>query len=172
MTIREHFRRLAGVRVAYIGDGNNVAHSWLLAAGILGLDLTLAVPEGYDPLPEVLDRARSLFRGKGEPPRVVRDPLRAAGGADVLYTDVWTSMGQEKERKRRLRAFRDYQIDGRLLEAAGPGAAVMHCLPAHREEEITSEVLDGPQSLVLDQAENRLHLQKALLAKLLRRKRP
>lgn len=170
MTIKEHFGRLAGLRIAYIGDGNNVAHSWLLAAGMLGLDLTLAVPGGYDPLPEVLEEARSLYRGKGEPPRVLRDPLEAARGADVLYTDVWTSMGQEKERGKRLRAFQGFQINGKLLEAAGPKSVVMHCLPAHRGEEITSEALDGPQSLVLDQAENRLHLQKALLAKLLRRK--
>ncbi len=170
MTIKERFGRLAGLRIAYIGDGNNVAHSWLLAAGMLGLDLTLAVPKGYDPLPTVLEEARSLFHVKGEPPRIVRDPFDAVRDADVLYTDVWTSMGQEKEKKRRLRAFRGYQINGALLAATGPRAVVMHCLPAHRGEEISSEVLDGPQSLVLDQAENRLHLQKALLAKLLRRK--
>lgn len=165
MTIREHFGGLKGLRVAYVGDGNNVAHSWILAAGLLGFDLTLAVPKGYDPLPEVLEEGRARFRGRGTPPRVVRDPLDAAGGADVLYTDVWTSMGQEKERRKRLRAFRGYQIDDRLLEAAAPRAMVMHCLPAHRDEEITSKVLDGRRSLVLDQAENRLHLQKALLVK-------
>lgn len=170
MTISEHFGGLKGLRVAYVGDGNNVAHSWILAAGLLGFDLTLAVPKGYEPLPEVLEDARARFRGRGNPPRVVRDPLGAAGGADVLYTDVWTSMGQEKERRKRLRAFRDYQINDRLLAAAGRRAVVMHCLPAHREEEITSKVLDGTRSLVLDQAENRLHLQKALLIKYLLRK--
>ncbi len=170
MTIRERFGRLAGVRIAYIGDGNNVAHSWLFAAGLLGLDLTLAVPKEYDPLPSVLEEARSIFGGKGDPPRVVRDPYEAVRDADVIYTDVWTSMGQEKEKKKRLRAFRGYQINGGLLASTGPRAVVMHCLPAHRGEEISSEVLDGPQSIVLDQAENRMHLQKALLAKLLRRK--
>ncbi len=170
MTIREHFGRLKGFRVAYVGDGNNVAHSWILAAGLLGFDLTLAVPKGYDPLPEVLEDARARFRGRGNPPRVVRDPLGAATGADVLYTDVWTSMGQEKESRKRLRAFRDYQINDRLLAAASRRAMVMHCLPAHREEEITSKVLDGTRSLVLGQAENRLHLQKALLVKYLLRK--
>jgi ornithine carbamoyltransferase len=167
LTVKEHFGRLKGVKIAYIGDGNNVAHSWLLAAGILGLDLTLAVPKGFDPLPEVLREARERFRGPGDPPRVVRDPAAAARGADVLYTDVWTSMGQEKEKMRRLKAFRKYQINGTLLGEAAPGAVVMHCLPAHRGEEITADVIDGPQSLILDQAENRLHLQKALLVKYL-----
>jgi len=167
MTIRESFRRLKGVKVAYIGDGNNVAHSWILAAGILGLDLTVAVPKGYEPLPGVLEEARSRFRGAGDPPRLCHDPDVAAAGADVLYTDVWTSMGQEKERRKRLRAFRGFQIDSRLLSLANPGAVVMHCLPAHRGEEISPDVLDGPASLILDQAENRLHLQKALLVKYL-----
>ncbi len=165
MTIRESFGRLKGVKIAYVGDGNNVAHSWILAAGILGLDLTLAVPKGYEPLPEVLGEARSRFRGAGDPPRLCHDPDTATAGADVLYTDVWTSMGQEKERRGRLRAFRGFQINSRLLSLANPGAVVMHCLPAHRGEEITADVLDGPASLILDQAENRLHLQKALLVR-------
>lgn len=169
MTVKERFGRIRGLKYAYIGDGNNVAHSWILAAGILGLDLTLAVPKGYDPLAEVLDTANNSWRGTGDPPRIVRDPREAAEGAHVLYTDVWTSMGQEKERQKRLRAFRRYQINSELL-AASPEAVVMHCLPAHRGEEITSEVLDGPNSIVLDQAENRMHLQKALLAKYLLRR--
>jgi len=170
MTIREKFGRLKGVKIAYVGDGNNVAHSWILAAGILGLDLTVAVPKGYGPLPEVMEEGRARFRGTGDPPRLCHDPDEAARGADVLYTDVWTSMGQEKERAKRLRAFRKFQINSRLLSLAGPGAAVMHCLPAHRGEEISSEVLDSPASLVLDEAENRLHLQKALLVKCLGRR--
>jgi ornithine carbamoyltransferase len=170
MTIRERFGRLKGVKVAYIGDGNNVAHSWILAAGLLGLDLTLAVPKGYEPLPSVMTQGRASFSGPGEPPRLCHDPEEAARGADVLYTDVWTSMGQEKERAKRLRAFRRFQINKRLLALAGKGAVVMHCLPAHRDEEITSEVLDSPASIVLQEAENRLHLQKALLVKYLGRK--
>jgi ornithine carbamoyltransferase len=169
MTVKERFGRIRGLKYAYIGDGNNVAHSWILASGILGLDLTVAVPKGYEPLEEVMDEARKSWRAPGEPPRLVRDPREAAEGADVLYTDVWTSMGQEKERQKRLKAFRKYQLNSKLLAAAGAGAVVMHCLPAHRGEEITSEVLDGPSSIVLDQAENRMHLQKALLAKYLLR---
>ena len=169
MTIKEKFGRLKGVRIAYIGDGNNVAHSWILAAGVLGLDLTLAVPKGYEPLRSVMDEGRSMFRGTGEPPRLCHNPKEAARDADVLYTDVWTSMGQEKERARRLRAFRTFQINSKLLSLADPGAVVMHCLPAHRGEEITSDVLDSPASVVLDEAENRLHLQKALLVKYLGR---
>lgn len=167
MTIKESGRQLQRLKIAYIGDGNNVAHSWILAAGILGLDLTLAVPQGFEPDTKVVREAQRRFRGRGQPPRVIHDPTVAARGADVLYTDVWTSMGQEKERRRRLRAFREFQINGRLLTLAKPGAIVLHCLPAHRGEEITSEVLDGPNSLVLDQSENRLHLQKALLVKYL-----
>ena len=167
LTIREVRGALERVKVAYIGDGNNVAHSWILASGLLGLDFVLAAPAGYDPDPGVLAAARRLWKGRGLPPRVVRDPAEAAAGADFLYTDVWTSMGQEREAKRRLKAFRGYQIDARLLARAKRDAGVLHCLPAHRGEEIAAEVIDGPQSLVLDQAENRLHAQKALLVRLL-----
>jgi ornithine carbamoyltransferase len=171
LTIREVSGTLDRVKVAYIGDGNNVAHSWILASGLLGLDFTLAAPAGYDPDPGVLSQAHRLWKGRGLPPRVVRDPAEAAAGADFLYTDVWTSMGQEREAKRRLKAFRGYQIDSKLLARAKPGAGVLHCLPAHRGEEIAAEVIDGPQSLVFEQAENRLHAQKALLVRLLGRKR-
>ena len=167
LTIREVRGSLARTRVAYIGDGNNVAHSWILAAGLLGIDFVLAAPAGYDPDPGVLAAAARLWPGRGAPPRVVRDPAEAAAGADFLYTDVWTSMGQEAEAKRRLKAFRGYQIDERLLARARRGAGVLHCLPAHRGEEIAAAVIDGPQSLVFDQAENRLHAQKALLVRLL-----
>ncbi len=168
MTLQERFGRLKGLKIAYVGDGNNVAHSWILAAAILGLDLVLAVPEGFDPDPRVLQRARALSTGSGEGARIVRRASEAVRGADVIYTDVWTSMGQERERKRRLRIFQPYQVNAELLALAKKNAVVMHCLPAHRGEEITSEVFDGPRSIVLDQAENRLHLQKALLVKLLR----
>jgi ornithine carbamoyltransferase len=171
LTIREVLGTLERVKVAYIGDGNNVAHSWILAAGLLGLDFALAAPAGYDPDPGVLSEAQRLWKGRGLPPRVVRDPAEAAAGADFLYTDVWTSMGQEREAKRRLKAFRGYQVDAKLLARAKPGAGVLHCLPAHRGEEIAAEVIDGPQSLVFDQAENRLHAQKALLVRLLGRRR-
>jgi ornithine carbamoyltransferase len=167
LTIREARGTLDRVKVAYVGDGNNVAHSWILAAGLLGLDFVLAAPAGYDPDPGVLAEAQRLWRGAGRPPRVVRDPADAAAGADFLYTDVWTSMGQEREAKRRLKAFRGFQVDAKLLARAKPGARVLHCLPAHRGEEIAAEVIDGPQSLVLEQAENRLHAQKALLVRLL-----
>ncbi len=171
LTIREVRGTLDRVKIAYIGDGNNVAHSWILASGLLGLDFVLAAPAGYDPDPRVLADAQRLWKGRGLPPRVVRDPGEAADGADFLYTDVWTSMGQERETKRRLKAFRGFQIDAGLLARAKPGAGVLHCLPAHRGEEIAAEVIDGPQSLVFDQAENRLHAQKALLVKLLGTKR-
>jgi len=173
LTIRETRGTLERIKVAYIGDGNNVAHSWILASGLLGLDFVLAAPAGYDPDPGVLAEAQRLWKGRGLPPRVVRDPAEAAAGADFLYTDVWTSMGQESETKRRLKAFRGFQIDAKLLARAKPSAGVLHCLPAHRGEEIAAEVIDGPQSLVLDQAENRLHAQKALLVRLLgKRKSP
>ena len=171
LTIREIRGTLDRVKVAYIGDGNNVAHSWILASGLLGLDFVLAAPAGYDPDPGVLAEAQRLWKGRGLPPRVVRNPAEAAAGADFLYTDVWTSMGQERETKRRLKAFRGFQIDARLLAIAKPGAGVLHCLPAHRGEEISAEVIDGPQSLVFEQAENRLHAQKALLVRLLGRKK-
>jgi ornithine carbamoyltransferase len=171
LTIREARGKLAGTRIAYIGDGNNVAHSWILASGLLGLDFVLAAPAGYDPDPGVLAEALRLWKGRGLPPRVVRDPAAAAAGADFLYTDVWTSMGQERETKRRLKAFRGFQIDARLVSRAKPGARVLHCLPAHRGEEIAAEVIDGPQSLVFEQAENRLHAQKALLVRLMNPKK-
>jgi ornithine carbamoyltransferase len=151
LTIRERFGRADGVRIAYIGDGNNVCVSLAYMAEQLGSEVVTAAPPGYEPPP-------------GTPGRVVVDPREAAAGADVLYTDVWTSMGQEAEQAHRLEAFRGYTIDDELLGAAAPDAIVMHCLPAHYGEEITRDVVDGPQSAVWDQAENRLHAQKALLA--------
>ena len=156
MTIRERLGRLEGVRVAYIGDGNNVLHSLAAACNRLGLSLVAAVPEGYEPDSAEAERAGGI--------ELVREPREAAHGADVLYTDVWTSMGQEEERDTRLRAFDGYRIDADLLALASAEAVVMHCLPAHYGEEITEEVAYGPRSALWDEAENRLHAQKALLA--------
>lgn len=164
MTAQERGFDLRRMKVAFIGDGNNVANSWVEAAHLLGFTLRLACPKGFEPSARVMREASAA--GKGDV-RVVRDPVEAAGGADVLYTDVWTSMGQEKERRRRLAAFRGYTIDAGLLRAARKGAIVMHCLPAHRGEEITDEVMEGPQSAVFDEAENRLHVQMALLESLI-----
>ena len=160
MTAREHGLDLGRMKVAYVGDGNNVANSWVEAAQLLGFSLRLACPKGYEPSPAVLREAEAVGRGDV---RILRDPVEAARGADVLYTDVWTSMGQERERRKRLAAFRRYRIDGDLLRVAGKRAIVMHCLPAHRGEEITDEVMEGPRSAVFDEAENRLHVQTAIL---------
>ncbi|MBI2554519.1 MAG: ornithine carbamoyltransferase [Candidatus Rokubacteria bacterium] len=151
------------IRLAWIGDGNNVCHSLLLLAALLGTPLAVATPPGYAPDPGIQARARAL----GGRVMLTTDPREAAEGADVLYTDVWISMGQEGEREQRLEAFQRYQLNDRLLGFARPGALVMHCLPAHRGEEVTDSVLDGPQSVVLDQSENRLHAQKAVLLHLL-----
>ncbi len=163
-TIWEKLGRYEGVKVAYIGDGNNVANSWINGALRMGMELWVASPPDYEPDGEILRRA------KDENPRSVHlthDPREAARGAQVLYTDVWTSMGQEEEQERRREAFRPYQLNRELVDLAEEGALVMHCLPAHRGEEITDEVMDGPQSVVFDQAENRLHVQKAILEALL-----
>jgi ornithine carbamoyltransferase len=155
MTIRERLGRLEGVRVAYLGDGNNVCASLMVAAARLGMEFVAATPEGYEPDPKAVELAE---------PELTHDPREAAEGADVLYTDVWTSMGQEEERERRLRDLAGFGIDEELVRLAGPQAIVLHCLPAHYGEEITEDVLYGPQSAVWDQAENRLHAQKALMA--------
>ena len=163
-TIWEKLGRYEGVKVAYIGDGNNVANSWINGALRMGMELWVASPPDYEPDGEILRRA------KDENPRSVHlthDPRKAARGAHVLYTDVWTSMGQEEEQERRREVFRPYQLNRELVDLAEEGALVMHCLPAHRGEEITDEVMDGPQSVVFDQAENRLHVQKAILEALL-----
>jgi ornithine carbamoyltransferase len=152
------------LRYAWIGDGNNMAHSWIEAAGVLGLDLALACPAGYDPDPAVLARAQARMAeaGRGRI-SVTRDPKVAAAGADVLNTDVWASMGQEAEQKKREAAFAGFCLDEALLALAAPKAVVLHCLPAHRGEEIAESVLEGPSSAVWRQAENRLHSQKAIL---------
>jgi ornithine carbamoyltransferase len=161
-TVYERRGRLDDVHVAYLGDGNNMANSWIEAAGLFGLELALATPEGYRPDPHVLAAARS----RGARITIGADPREAARGAHVISTDVWASMGQEEEAEARRRAFAGYCVDAALLATAAPDAIVLHCLPAHRGEEITGDVLDGPQSAAWQQAENRLHVQKALLERL------
>jgi ornithine carbamoyltransferase len=168
MTIRERLGRLDGVRVTYLGDGNNVCASLMVAAAKLGMHFTAAVPPGYEPEDGPLDIARTAAEEMGAAVRVVHDPREAADGAEVLYTDVWTSMGQEEERARRLRDLDDYGIRDELLELAEDDAIVLHCLPAHYGEEITEEIAYGPRSAIWDEAENRLHSQKALLALVVR----
>ena len=164
MTIRERFGRLEGLKVVYLGDGNNVCASLMVACAKLGANFVAATPEGYRPADEAVRIAREM----GASVELMGDPRTAVEGADVLYTDVWTSMGQEDERERRLRDLQGYGIDAALVARAGPRAIVLHCLPAHYGEEITEDVLYGPQSAVWDQAENRLHAQKALMALVIR----
>jgi ornithine carbamoyltransferase len=162
LTLRELFGDLDGRRVAYIGDGNNVAASLAFGAALSGLELTIASPVGYTLDDDVIERARNL----GGVIEQTTDPFDAVRDADAVYTDVWTSMGQEQERDRRLAAFRDYAVDAKLMANAGPNAYFLHCLPAHRGEEVTADVMDGPQSVVWQQAENRMHATRALLAEL------
>lgn len=164
LTVLEKRNRLSGLVMTYVGDGNNVAHSLILAAAKSGVHLRVACPEGFEPLPEILERANPDAEKSGATVSIIRSPREAAEGADILYTDVWTSMGQEAESGARRRAFAEYRIDADLLKLAKPDAIVMHDLPAHRGEEITDDVIDGPQSVVFDQAENRLHAQKGLLS--------
>jgi len=162
-TLLELRGRLEGLTVAFIGDGNNMVGSWLHAASRFGIHFRLACPPGYEPDPRITEEMRQTGVGSIE---IVHDPALAATDADVLYTDVWTSMGQEAESQRRRTAFAEYQVNAALLARARSDAIVMHCLPAHRGEEISSEVVDGPQAVVLEQAENRLHAQKAIMIRL------
>lgn len=166
LTLYERFGYLRGLRLAYIGDGNNIAHSLALAAPGLGVDLRFASPDGYEPDPTVIERGARLAGEGGGAIELYRDPRQAVAGADAVYTDTWYSMGQESEADMRAPTFQPYQINADLMSHAGAGAIVMHCLPAHRNHEITDEVIDGPASVVYDQAENRLHAQKALLLRL------
>ena len=168
MTIRERLGEFDGVGVAYLGDGNNVCHSLMVACAKLGMGFVAATPEGYEPDETVVGWAREAAEASGGSVELAHDPRAAAQGADVLYTDVWTSMGQEEERDRRVRDLEAYRIDDGLMALASERAIVLHCLPAHYGEEITEEVLYGPRSAVWDQAENRLHSQKALLASVIR----
>ncbi len=165
-TIEEHCGRVKGLNVLYVGDGNNVAQSLLLAASMAGADTVIATPPDYAPDPVDVDRAESYAAESGGSVTLTGDLYGVVGDADIIYTDVWVSMGQEAEQAERRIAFREYQINSNLMSRAKPGAKVMHCQPAHRDEEITSEVLDSPASIALDQAENRLHVQKAVLASL------
>ena len=164
LTIKEIKGKLSGIKMAYIGDGNNVANSLMEAAALSNIHLTLACPEGYEPDPAILKESNRIAETEI---KVFNDPAQAVEGADVIYTDVWVSMGQEDEAQQRLKAFRGYEVNAGLLAKAKNDASVMHCLPAYRGKEISAEVIDGPQSVVFDQAENRLHAQKALLEFLL-----
>lgn len=164
MTVLERKGRLKGVRFAYIGDGNNVANSLVEAAVLTGIDIVFACPEGYEPASDIIDRARnSRNKDAAGNITILRSPKEAADMADVIYTDVWVSMGQEKETENKKARFLDYQINTKLLQYAKKDVVVLHCLPAHRGEEITDEVMEGPHSAVFDQAENRLHTEKALM---------
>jgi ornithine carbamoyltransferase len=168
MTIRERLGGFEGVRVAYLGDGNNVCHSLMVACAKLGLDFVAATPEGYAPSEEVVGWARTAAAASASSVELTHDARTAAEGADVLYTDVWTSMGQDEERERRLSDLAGFGIDEGMVALASERAVVLHCLPAHYGEEITEDVLYGPRSAVWDQAENRLHAQKALMALVIR----
>ena len=159
-TMSQNFQALDGLQIGWIGDGNNVCNSLILASAILRMEITVASPPGYGPKAEILEEARAL----GGSPQVVEEPEEAAGGADVLVTDTWVSMGDEAEEAERLRVFGRYQINSELMDLAGEGAIALHCLPAHRGQEITDEVMDGPRSRVFDEAENRMHTSKAVMA--------
>jgi len=167
LTLAQRWGSLRGRRLAYVGDGNNVCHSLLQAAALSGVHMTVATPRGYAPAADVVAGARAAARRSKARLELGHDPVAAVRGADAVYTDVWASMGQEKEAARRKRLFKRFQVNRVLIEKASSDVLVMHCLPAHRNEEITDEALDSPRSVVFDQAENRLHAQKALLAMLL-----
>jgi ornithine carbamoyltransferase len=160
MTVIEKKGNLARLNIVWLGDGNNMANSWIQAAAVLGFSLTLACPEGYTPDPDVLQAAQARA---ARPIRVLRDPAEAMQGADVVNVDVWASMGKEDEAAQRLAVFRPYQLNAALLAQAASKAIVLHCLPAHRDEEITEDVLEGPQSVIFDQSENKMHMHKAVL---------
>jgi ornithine carbamoyltransferase len=166
-TVREALGTWEGKRIAWIGDGNNMANSWIEAAQVLGFELRLACPEGYEPNRAIFERAKAAEGGGGACLFITEAPEEAVEGAHVVNTDVWASMGQEEEAESRRNAFRGYTVDSKLMKLADPKAIFLHCLPAHRGEEVTAEVIEGPQSRVWDEAENRLHVQKALLATLM-----
>ena len=169
-TIQEHKGKVKGLKLAYIGDGNNIAHSLIEIGAKLGMHVSVGCPSGYEPDPLLVKKAQEEGSETGAVISITTDPHLAAKNADVIYTDVWISMGQESEHEPRMAALAPYQVNGQLMKSAKPQAIAMHCLPAHRGEEITAEVLDGPQSVVLDQAENRLHIQKAILMEWLGRR--
>lgn len=167
LTISERFGDPKGRTLTYLGDGNNVAHSLLLGGAMMGMNVRVATPPGFEPIPQVVDRAKEIAASSGGFAEVTNDPKAASQDADVLYTDVWASMGQEDEHAERVLVFTPFRLDASAVALASDDAIVMHCLPAHRGEEISADVIDGPRSVVWDQAENRLHTQKALLAWLL-----
>jgi ornithine carbamoyltransferase len=166
-TLRERFGQLRGLKLAFVGDGNNVAHSLMLTAARLGVDFALAAPARYAPNAEIVSQAEGLAEVYGASLKIMREAEEAVAGANAVYTDVWTSMGHEAEAQQRRRDFRKYQVDERLFALAGPEAVFMHCLPAKRNQEVTDAVIESPRSVVFDQAENRLHTQKALLLMLM-----
>lgn len=167
-TIREKFGSFKGITIAYIGDGNNVLNSLMVAAAKLGINMKVATPKNYEPDRDMVKRAKAIAAESGSKLELSNDPKKAAKDADVLYTDVWVSMGQEKEAAKRLKAFKNYQVNDKLVNQAKTICIVMHCLPAHRGQEITDSVMDSNHSIVYDQAENRMHVQKAILLKLLK----
>ncbi|MBZ4687555.1 MAG: ornithine carbamoyltransferase [Clostridia bacterium] len=167
MTVKEHKGELKGLKMAYVGDGNNIANSLLNGCTKVGMDLAVVTPPGYEPNAKIYETALKIASETGSKITLTTDIKEGVEGADVIYTDVWASMGQEAEREARIKIFKDYQVNSEVLKIAKPDVSVLHCLPAYREEEITSEVMDGPHSIIFDQAENRLHAQKALLACLL-----
>jgi ornithine carbamoyltransferase len=164
LTIKEHLGRLEGVKVAYVGDGNNVARSLAFACAKLGIKMVIATPAGYELDAETIETTNQISAGSV---CQINEPARAVGGADIIYTDTWVSMGQEGEKKKRIKDFKGFQVDAKLVKLAGGGVKVMHCLPAYRGFEITDEVVESPNSIIFDQSENRLHFQRALLKKLL-----
>ncbi len=166
LTILEHRGRFEGLKLTYVGDGNNLAHSWLNIARRIPMTLHLAIPEGFDPDQVTFEAAQAA--GLSEI-KIFRDPIEAVKGADVIYTDVWASMGQESEAAKRKKIFASFQVNDTLLSQAGPDVKVMHCLPAHRGDEITDSVMDGPHAIVFDEAENRMHIQKAIMVQLMRK---
>jgi ornithine carbamoyltransferase len=171
-TIWEYKGKLEGLKVAYLGDGNNMANSWLIGAAYMGMKFYAATPPGYEPLPFYVEKAKEIAKETGAEIVITHDPLEAVKDADVVYTDVWASMGQEEEAEERKKVFMPYQVNSELLKHAKPDALFMHCLPAHRGEEVTDEVIEGERSVVWEQAENRLHTQKALILKLVRKTNP
>lgn len=171
LTILEYKKKLKGIKISWVGDGNNVCHSLMLCAAILGSHISVATPKGYEPAKDIAEKTINLAKRSGSKIEIKNDPFEVCKNTDVIYTDVWTSMGQEEEKEKRLRDFQGFQVNNELLKVADKKVIVLHCLPAHRGEEITDDVLDGPHSVVLDEAENRLHAQKALLVKLMRKKK-
>jgi ornithine carbamoyltransferase len=167
MTLIEHFGELKGRKLAYIGDGNNMANSLMIGAAKVGLDIAIAAPKGYEPKAEMVELAQAIAKETGALVTVTNDPIEAVTGSDAIYTDVWASMGQEAEAIKRLNDFAGFQVNAELVQHAKPDYIFMHCLPAHREEEVTTDILEGPHSVIFQEAENRLHAQKAVLVTLM-----